>query len=315
VFVMKRQTFTPQVVQMFIALLKPFARRRFPEPRRTSNRGRPRCGERWVLVLLCLYAKSVNTRWRDIPEKLSLCDFLLEQNLLAYIPSKSTFHRVWQDTPVSSIESLIRSIGYKVAIIGGDIAFAVDSSGFKIIVGCIWRLLKWEVKKLTKTASIFKKVHIGVSLPSRAIVTITTTLSTTHDSVASGILFKNLSKRLLKKYKRMYGDSAYWSENILGWLAQEGVVPVIPPKANSKDHGTNSPQDLIVRAHTHYIGLYTRNFHPEFRAGVEHVFGCVKLDDLRIFDRKPSNQIKTLLTPFLWYNFELYERNLSSVLL
>lgn len=306
------QKFDPQVVHAFLILLKTFARRRFPEPRKTSTKGAPRCGKRWVLVLLCLLGRKENVRWRDLPKKLDLCTFLVEDGYVNKIPSKSTFHRVWQGVELSSLESLIRGIGYKVAKTVGDTCFAVDSSGFKVILGSIWRLLKWDKKKLKKTSSIFKKVHMGVSLPSRAIVTITTSPPTTHDSKALGTLLKDLYKRLRDKYDRMYGDSAYWAENIFQWLQKQDIFPVITPKSNYVDHGTDSLHDLLVRAHDHYSGLFKRNHHPEFREAVEHVFGLIKLQLLSVSDRKEKNQLKSLLSPFIWYNFNVFVQNTSS---
>ena len=305
------QKFDPHVVKAFIVILKIFVRRRFPEPRKTSPKGRPRCGKRWVLVLLCMLGRLENVRWRDLEKKLQLCTFLVEEGYLNYIPSKSTFHRVWKDIELSSVESLIRGIGYKIAKKVGDDAFAVDSSGFKMILGSIWRLLKWDKKKLKKTSPIFKKVHMGVSLPSRSIVTITTTPSTTHDSKALGTLLNDLYKRLIDGYDRMYGDSAYWAENIFEWLKNQDIFPVITPKSNYVDHGTDSVHDCLVRAYEQYSGLFKRNHHPEFREAVEHVFGLIKLKTLSISDWKEKNQLKSLLTPFIWYNFGVYVQQMS----
>ncbi len=104
----------------------------------------------------------------------------------------------------------------------------------------------------------------------------------------------------------MYLDAAYWAESIIGLLVQENIIPVIPPKSNSIDHGTDSQQDLIVRAMQNYPGLYKYNVKSEWRASVEHVFGMVKLRPLRITERKESSRAKALLFPFLCYNFKLY---------
>lgn len=74
----------------------------------------------------------------------------------------------------------------------------------------------------------------------------------------------------------MYLDAAYWDEKIAVLLVQCGIIPVIPPKSNSVDHGTNNYQDKIVRALKNYPGLYKHNVKSEWRASVEHVFGLVK---------------------------------------
>jgi len=108
----------------------------------------------------------------------------------------------------------------------------------------------------------------------------------------------------------MHLDGAYWDENIMGWIKQEGMRPDVPPKENAVDHGTTSPHDRIVRTYTAYPGLIRHINHSERRAIVEHVFGLIKLRPLTINDRKLDNKLKTLLCPFLWYNFLLYAQSL-----
>ena len=76
------------------------------------------------------------------------------------------------------------------------------------------------------------------------------------------------------------------------------MYPDVPPNKNSVDHGTDSPQDLRVRAEKNHNGLYRQNHHPERRASVEHVFGLIKLCPLPIYDRKMNNKLKTLLSSF-----------------
>ncbi len=306
------QKLDPQVVKQFIEINKDLVRRRFPERRRKEKRkgGAPRIGEKWVIVLLCVIGRIEGVPWRLLPLKLSLCDFLVREGYLRVIPSKTTFHRAWQNTKVGSLESWIRGMGYIRATQWEDLECAVDSSGFKIATGSLWRYLKWAKKQLKKTSKIFRKVHIIVSLPSRAVVSITTSTSITHDSKVCGKLFQTLSKRLIKRFKIMHMDKAYWDEDILEWIEQEGMRPDVPPKENAIDHGTTSAHDRIVRAYTDYPGLIRHNNHSEQRASVEHVFGLIKLRPLTINDRKLNNKLKTLLCPFLWYNFLLYAQSL-----
>ncbi|MCG3224358.1 MAG: transposase [Candidatus Heimdallarchaeota archaeon] len=306
------QKFDPQVVKQFIEINKDLVRRKFPEKGTVDRRkgGAPRIGERWIIVLLCVIGRIEGVPWRTLPLKLSLCEFLVREGYLRVIPSKSTFHRVWQDIRVGSLESWVRTIGYNTAVKGEDAECAVDSSGFKITTGNLWRYLKWAKGQLKKTSKLFRKVHIIISLPSRTVVSITTSPSTTHDSKVCGKLFQTLPKRLIKRFKRIHLDGAYWDENIMGWIKQEGMYPDVPPNKNSVDHGTDSPQDLRVRAEKNYPGLYRKNHHPERRASVEHVFGLIKLRPLTISDRKTNNKLKTLLCPFLWYNFLLYAQPL-----
>lgn len=74
--------------------------------------------------------------------------------------------------------------------------------------------------------------------------------------------------------------------------------PDISPKDNAIDHGTTSPQDLIVRAKKHYLGIYNRNHYPERRVSVEYVFRIIKLHPLTICYRTMTNKLKILHTFF-----------------
>jgi len=181
----------------------------------------------------------------------------------------------------------------------------VDSSGFQFFEGSTWRYLKWAVGQLKKTSSMFRKVHVAVEVSSRAVVAICPSRSKDHDAVIFTRVWRRLSKRLLRRINRLYADKVYWSENILGLIAQNGITPVIPPKSNSVDHGNENPMDLIVKAHNHYPGSYRKNHKPELRSTVEHTFGNVKQQRSRSMDRKAVNRALVLLTPFLWYNHKI----------
>ena len=196
-------------------------------------------------------------------------------------------------------------MGYDIAILQ-DCECSIDSSGFKICTGQLWKFLKWGRTSLKKASKLFRKIHIIIALPSRSIVSITHSPSNFPDHMACGKLFLHLSKRLLKHLKRIHLDIAYFEKNTMAWIEQEGMYPVVPPKVDSRDHGTDFLHDKIVRAYKSYPSLYRHNHHPERRSSVEHVFDLIKLKPLILNDRKLSNKMKTLLTPFLWYNYKNY---------
>ncbi|MFV2016858.1 MAG: transposase [Candidatus Heimdallarchaeota archaeon] len=156
-----------------------------------------------------------------------------------------------------------------------------------------------------KSSELFCKIHIAVALPSRAVVGIETSKSTTHDSVMFGPLWKHMYVRVKNRIKRTHLDKGYWSENIINFLHQESIKSVIPCKSNSKDHGTGSPMDELVRQQRKMHGLYKKNNKTYLRAEVEHVFGEGTLYHVIIRDYKMHNKLKTLLCIFLWYNHEL----------
>ena len=98
---------------------------------------------------------------------------------------------------------------------------------------------------LTKTSKLFRKVHLAVALPSRAVVGIKSIKSLVHDVKGFGPLWMSMSRRL--QIRRVHADKAYWSENIINFLNQEKIMVAIPCKSNSLDHGTFSPMDQLVR--------------------------------------------------------------------
>ena len=140
-------------------------------------------------------------------------------------------------------------------------------------------------------------------MSSRAVVGIKSTSSLVHDAIGFGLVWVSMSKQL--KIKRVHADKAYWSENILGFLNQEGIMAAIPCKANSKDHGTDSAMDRQVRFQKRSPGLYRRNHRVNRRSAVEHTFGNIKLKKPILRDTTMRNKTKTLLCSFLWYNHEL----------
>jgi len=303
------QIIDPLILKNFIILHQDFLRPKFPESKKTTKKGRPPVGLRWVIIAICAFGRADNIVWRQLPSKLRLCNFLIEDGYCKKIPSKSTFHNYWDQVPQSSIKSWIRMSGHSLTS-NGDEDLALDSSGFELIIGSFWRLVKWGKKTILKSSSIFCKIHIAITLPSRAIVSIDTSKSEAHDSVLFGSVWKNMYKRIIQGLKRVHLDKAYWSGNIINFLDQENITPVIPCKSNSKDHGTSSLMDTMVRMQRKMPGLYKLNNKTYLRAEVEHVFGEIKLQKTILRDYKQNNKLKTLLCSFLWYNHKIMSRRL-----
>ena len=295
------QIIDPHILEEFLRGHQVFLRPKFPEANIRSKRGRPRIGYRWVIIGICVFARMQNIVWEDLPTKLKYCDFLGEAGYLRSIPSKSTFHRYWKQVSGANLKSWIRMSG-KCLVTEADQDLAIDSSGFELFVGSIWRFLKWGKRAILKSSPFFVKVHLAVALPSKAIVSIEVSESTVHDSVAFGAVWKSLYKRIAGLLKRVHLDKAYWSENHINFLEQEGIQAVIPCKSNSIDHGTESRMDKLVQEHRHMPGLYQRNNCSHLRAEVEHVFGEVRLFHVILGDIQKTNKVKTLLCSFLWYN-------------
>lgn len=229
----------PYKLKIFLLTLQDFLMRKYPEPE-ISEIGRKRIGPRWVIIAISIICRNENIAWREVPSMLSTCEFLIEEGYLTKIPSWEKFYQEWSKVRVDSLERFIIQLGTKITNQANKDKFdvAVDSTGFGVFGGSIWRFLKWSKSRVKKTSKLFRKIHIAISLPSRSIISIARSKSIDHDSVIFSKLWKNIPKRLISRIRRMYLDAAYWDEKIIGLLVQEEITPVIPP--NSIDHGTSS---------------------------------------------------------------------------
>ncbi|MDH5404454.1 MAG: transposase [Candidatus Heimdallarchaeota archaeon] len=122
-----------------------------------------------------------------------------------------------------------------------------DSSGYEIRSGRIWRFIKCQRSFLSKNSKMFRKIHLAVALPSRAIVGIHLSDINKFDSKALGPLLLSVYERLIQKIRLFHADKAYWDEKIIGWCYQEGITPMIPCKSNSKISGKYSFMEFQVR--------------------------------------------------------------------
>ena len=304
------QIIDPLYLSEFIHSNESILINKFSEAENSKKIGRPRIGLTWVIIAICVFARSQNIVWRDLPSKLKYCDFLIDEGYLTSIPSKSTFHRMWMQISEANLSSWIRRLGFEDS--KDTIAdLLIDSSGFELRPGSIWRHVKWTKTKISKTSTLFRKIHLAIALPSRAIVGIYGSEAKMYDSVAFAPLVLKVYKWLKPKIQRVHADKAYWDEKIIGYLYQEGITPVIPCKINSKIHGIYDFMDFQVRYQKQYPGIYKRNTHNYRRAEVEHIFGEIKLQYPILRDRYLHNKDKTLLCHFLWYNHKNRLRRLN----
>ena len=65
------QILNPHRVREFLKVKETFLRALVKEPPRTSNRGRKRIAERWVIVTLAVIARIEGIAWRKLEKKLA----------------------------------------------------------------------------------------------------------------------------------------------------------------------------------------------------------------------------------------------------
>ena len=300
-----------RLVKQFLEINEPYLRSVIEEPpkREKGEPGREPFRPRWVLAGLTILSRLFGYSWEQTPKNpFYYCNFLTNGEWLNknHLPADSTFHHIWdQEIEINPIRDWISDQGLQLAL-PQDNRIAADSTGIYAGYGKLWRYAKWE-NGVKRTHPKFRKIHMGISLPSTAIVTVCLSASKDHDNPHFSHLWKRTPAPLQEQVSRWHLDNAYWDENICGLITQEGMWPVIPPRSNSVDHGF-SVQDKIVEAYENYQGLYKYNHNTEFRSAVEHSFGNIQLanSSFRVTDRKEKNKRKTLLLPLVRYNYELY---------
>ena len=295
----------PAELESLLTSFKPFLCERFPSPEKSSNgRGRPFIGPRWVLVALGLIKSDQPMTWRSFAKALSLCKDILAKFGVFNIPSKTTLHRYWKHALEGPLRQILTEIGWNIAGQGVK-DLAIDSSGFQVKVGSLWRLLKWDRGKLKKTSCHFEKAHILVDTRSQAVLSIQFTTSYDHDI--------NLVRPLIRRAQiysgvtyRLHGDKAYHDEVLQEELLNRGLKLIVEPKKNMVDHGTSSFRDKAVRFYQSNSGLWHATFRTYLKASVEHVFGVIKLRSIPMNARREAMQHKQLLARFLMYNMRLW---------
>ena len=143
------------------------------------------------------------------------------------ISSKSTFHAVWREIDKRLLEQWIILQGKEITSRREVKGLAADSSGFKNRQACLWRFLKWSKGGLKRTSRLFRKIHLIIALPSRAIVSLTHSHSNTHDSKVFGGLWQKLPSTLLRPTVRFYADSAYWSGQKISSGSLNNMVSIL----------------------------------------------------------------------------------------
>ncbi len=108
------QIIDPHKVREFIIINETFLKKLVEEKTRESRRRRKRIAERWVILALAIIARIEGIAWGRLEEKLSLCDFLIEEGWMKKIPSKSTFHAIWRSTESKILEQWIINLGKEV---------------------------------------------------------------------------------------------------------------------------------------------------------------------------------------------------------
>jgi hypothetical protein len=293
----------PDNFQKELSLLKNLFKARFPEPKRPLNpQGAPRKWPRWLIMTLGLLGASFDFTWQEYTLQLKKIEEILVKFGAVEAPKKTSLYNAWKSLSPHQIKSLTTQVARILILPDEDTA--IDSSGFILKVGSIWRYIKYKRSELKRSSKRFYKFHIIISTKSKTILAVDWSKSPEHDYPEGRKLIKKVGRRLFSKINRNYGDKAYNGKPFTNDLAELGVRHIVEPKSNAVDRGTDTVRDRSLRLYRNSPGLWKYTFKHGRKSAVEQVFGEIKIRNNTLNSRKRHLLKKQILLQFLLYNLD-----------
>lgn len=297
---------SPTKFRILLAFLKDFLQCTFPEPPKPkSKRGAPRKFSRWLVVALGMIGSVLDFTWEEYVNQLQpLAELINEFNSYETneVPGKTTVYNGFRKLKPRQIKSLTTQVS-RVLCEPGRVA--IDSSGFILSLGRIWKMVSYRTNSLKRTSKIFYKMHIIVDTATKSILAVNWSKSPDHDYPVAVKLVMQLGKRILAKIRYFMGDKAYEGPDLRSYLNDHGTRLLVEPKKGSVDHGQETDRDRDVRLSDQCKELWKHTFKYGNKQVVEHVFGEIKMN-LCVNTRKRTILKRQLLLHFLMYNLNLY---------
>ena len=291
----------PDNFEKQLALLKNLFQSRFPEPKKSKNpQGAPRKWPKWLIICLGLLRAKFDFTWEEYTLELKRIEDVLIEFGAIEAPKKTSLYNGWKSLTPRQIKSLTTQVARILILDSEDTA--IDSSGFFLKVGSIWRYVKYKSSEIKRSSKRFYKFHIIVSTKSKAVLAVDWSKSPEHDYPEGRKLIKKVGSRLFSKINRNFGDKAYNGKPITDDLQVFGVRHIVEPKSNAVDHGTDTPRDRSLRLYKNSPGLWKHTFKHGRKSAVEQVFGEIKLENTHLISRKRNMLKKEILLQFLLYN-------------
>jgi hypothetical protein len=251
-------------------------------------------------MCLGLLGVSLDFTWQEYTVQLKKIEPILIQFGAVEAPKKTSLYNAWKSLAPHQIKSLTTQVARILILPDEDTA--IDSSGFILKVGSIWRYIKYKSSELKRSSKRFYKFHIIISTVSKTILAVDWSKSPEHDYPEGRKLIKKVGPRLFSKINRNFGDKAYNGKPLTDDLLDLGVRHIVEPKSNAVDHGTDTPRDRSLRLYKNSPGLWKHTFKHGRKSAVEQVFGEVKLENTHLNSRKRNILKKEILLQFLLYN-------------
>ena len=177
-----------------------------------------------------------------------------------------------------------------------DIVIAVDSTGIKVANRGEWMRDKWKRRRG------FLKIHVGVDVNSKRIVSAKITDENSHDAQHLPSLVDQASRH--GKVVKALADPAYDSKNNFSYLYHNDIIPAIKVRKNSSGRsGGCYPRKVSVISQITDYDYWKDSVSYGKRWIVESVFSVLKrIFGEHVMAHKRQNMVKELELKMSLYN-------------
>jgi DDE family transposase len=180
--------------------------------------------------------------------------------------------------------------------VGNDIVIAIDSTGIKVANRGEWMREKW------KTRRGFLKIHVGVDVTSKKIVSLKITDERSHDAQHLPHIVEEASG--CRRIKKVLADAAYDSKNNFSFLYHNDIIPAIKVRKNSSGRSRGCyPRKISVISQITRYQYWKDSVGYGRRWIVESVFSVLKrIFGEHVMAHKRHNMVKELELKASLYN-------------
>ena len=182
------------------------------------------------------------------------------------------------------------------------IVIAIDSTGIKVTNRGQWMREKWHIKNRKG----YLKIHVAVDVKTKKILSIKVTDEYVHDSKALPELVENLIESDKKiTIGKLFADGAYDGNDIFRYLSDNGILPCIKVRKNSKAGWKkgNILRNLSVLAQKKDLQKWKDSVSYGQRWIVETVFSSIKrMFGEYVYSVKLKNMVQEMMLKASLYN-------------
>jgi hypothetical protein len=197
----------------------------------------------------------------------------------------------------TAIHKRINKLDIKTeSYLGNEIVIAIDSTGIKVANRGEWMRDKW------KTRRGFLKIHVGVDINSKKIVSLKITDERSHDAQHLPYIVDQASCH--GKISKVLADAAYDSKSNFSYLYHNDIVPAIKVRKNSSGRSRGCyPRKISVVSQLKMYQYWRDSVSYGKRWIVESVFSALKrIFGEHVMAHKRQNMVKELQLKVALYN-------------